>query len=137
MDSFIIEMILPSKAGQVYSDWLNSEKHELFTGGEAINKAEVGFMHSAWDGYIWGEILELDEGKRILMSWTTSEFPEGAESRFYSKTSMISAKLPLSILIFLKIKTQIITKVGKNIILSQCLNIILNRLYLSIQVVFC
>ncbi len=79
MDSLIVETIVPAKAADVYKDWLSSEGHSNFTGGEAHIKPEVGSKHDAWDGYIWGEILELKQGSRIVMSWTTSEFPEESE----------------------------------------------------------
>ena len=40
--------------------------------------ARVGGEFSAWDGYIFGKILELTLNERIVQSWRTSEFPEGA-----------------------------------------------------------
>ena len=64
----------------LYKAWLNGEKHEAFTGGgPARFKNEAGSNFSAWDGYISGKILELSEGKRILHSWRTTDFPENAE----------------------------------------------------------
>lgn len=76
MGEFTVEALINSSAIQIYNDWLDSEKHSSFTGGSAEISNEEGANHTAWDGYIWGELLELTEGKRILMSWKTSEFPE-------------------------------------------------------------
>ena len=57
----------------------HSGEHARFTGGEASIEANVGGAHSAWDGYIWGRIIELEPGRRIVQTWRTSEFPEGSE----------------------------------------------------------
>jgi len=66
---------------ELYDAWLNSKKHEAFTGGGAASfKNSTNSKFSAWDGYIEGEILELEKGKRILHSWRTTEFPESAEN---------------------------------------------------------
>ena len=63
---------------QIYKDWLDSEGHEKMTGGGAEASSIVGAPHTAWDGYISGKNLELEENKRILQSWRTTEFPADA-----------------------------------------------------------
>ncbi len=80
MDSFQVSCIMPVDPGTIYRDWLSTKAHTLFTGGAAKIEPFVGGKHSAWDGYIWGEILELEGGKRILQSWNTSNFPDLAEA---------------------------------------------------------
>jgi uncharacterized protein YndB with AHSA1/START domain len=73
---------LPTSAARAYAAWLDSNEHSLMTGGKATIDPTVGGFHSAWDGYIGGEILELEENKRIVLSWRTSEFPpDHAHSR--------------------------------------------------------
>lgn len=47
------------------------------TGGKATVEAKIGGRHTAWDGYIEGEILELEPGRRIVQSWRSSQFPVG------------------------------------------------------------
>jgi activator of HSP90 ATPase len=79
MDSFEVSCVLPVDASTIYRDWMSSKGHTLFTGGAAKIDPTIGGKHSAWDGYIWGENLELEIGKRIVQSWTTSNFPDGAE----------------------------------------------------------
>lgn len=70
-----ISVILPAPPQTVYADWLNSEVHSAFTGSPAHIHAAIGGMFSAWDRYIEGKTLELDEGVRIKQSWRTSDFP--------------------------------------------------------------
>jgi len=64
---------------RIYRAWLDSQEHTAFTGG---SKAEVdprvGGRHTAWDGYVEGEILALDPGRRIVATWRADDFPEGA-----------------------------------------------------------
>ena len=80
MDNLDLKTIIPAKTAlELFNDWLDSEAHSSFTGGEAHISPEIGSKHDAWDGYIWGEILELTKGERILMTWTTSEFPDDAK----------------------------------------------------------
>ena len=70
---------LKASAQEVYDAWLDSEKHSAFTGGEAQITNEVNTEFTAWDEYISGKILELEEGKRILHSWRTVEFSDTDE----------------------------------------------------------
>ncbi len=70
----------PVKSPVLFNAWLDGNKHSAFTGGGPVSIRNVtGSNYTAWDGYISGKILELEEGKRILHTWRTSEFPENAE----------------------------------------------------------
>lgn len=79
MDELKVEAIIPASAERIYKDWLSSEGHTNMTGGEAVvsNQPQAGF--TAWDGYISGSNLQLEENKRIFQAWRTVEFPEEAE----------------------------------------------------------
>jgi len=79
MDSFELTQDFPASASLVYYAWLDSESHSAFTGGGAAIERLLGSRFTAWDGYITGSILELSEGKRILMRWRTTEFSEDSE----------------------------------------------------------
>ena len=79
MDSFEISCDLPGSSSLLYYAWLDSESHSAFTGGVAAIESLLGSRFTTWDGYITGSILELSEGKRILMRWRTNEFPENAD----------------------------------------------------------
>ena len=52
------------------------------TGAEAHVDPRVGGDFDAWDGYIHGTTLELDEPRRIVQSWRSANFTsEHADSR--------------------------------------------------------
>ena len=67
------------KTGAIYKAWLSTQGHTLMTGSPAKVTGHVQGDFTAWDGYIWGTFLELDENKRIVQTWRTGEFPEDAE----------------------------------------------------------
>jgi activator of HSP90 ATPase len=72
-----------AKPIEVYEAFVNSKKHSAFTGSKATGEGKIGAKFTAWDGYISGKFLELDEGKKIVQEWITSEWPEGyPPSRF-------------------------------------------------------
>src|ERR1700674_1360035 len=82
-DSFQLEMVVPAEPQRVYSAWMDSREHAAFTGGgEAVVEPWTGGRFIAWDGYIHGILLGVDEGKRIVQTWRTAEFsPESRDSR--------------------------------------------------------
>ena len=79
MDAFELSCHFPAPASRLYREWLNSATHSAFTGGPAAIEGVVDSSYTAWDGYITGRILELEENKRILKSWRTTEFESGHE----------------------------------------------------------
>ena len=78
-EKIIVSETFPVKAEQVYRAWLDSKAHAAFTGASAKVVPKVGGKFSAWDGYIGGKTLELEPNHRIVQSWRTTDFPEGAE----------------------------------------------------------
>jgi activator of HSP90 ATPase len=62
---------------QVYEAYVDPQKHGEFTGSEATGKPVVGGKFTAWDGYISGKFLWLEEGKRVVQEWISTDFPEG------------------------------------------------------------
>jgi activator of HSP90 ATPase len=66
---------------EVYEALMDSKTHSRFTGGKAVISPKVGGKFTAYDGYCWGENLELVEGKKIVQSWTASDWPEGHMSK--------------------------------------------------------
>ena len=78
-ESIRVFRVFPVPPERLYQAWLDSAEHARFTGGDAAIEPTVGGAHSSWDGYIWGRILELEPGRRILQTWRTSEFPDAAE----------------------------------------------------------
>jgi activator of HSP90 ATPase len=63
---------------EVYQAYVDPKKHSEFTGSEATGKPVVGGKFTAWDNYISGKFLELEDGKRVVQEWTSTDFPEGA-----------------------------------------------------------
>lgn len=71
---FTLTIELSASPDQVFDAWLSSEKHTAMTGGVAHVDPAIGGAFDAWDGYITGETLELESGRRIRQTWRTSHF---------------------------------------------------------------
>jgi uncharacterized protein YndB with AHSA1/START domain len=82
-DAFQLEMIVGAEPQRVFSAWLDAKEHAAFTGGgEAVVEPWSGGRFIAWDGYIHGILLGVDQGRRVVQTWRTSEFPpEARDSR--------------------------------------------------------
>src|SRR5205809_3990709 len=68
---------IPAKAVEIYDAFLNDQKHTAFTGAKATCDRRVGGKFTAWDGYISGKNVKLENGRRIIQEWKTSEWPQG------------------------------------------------------------
>ncbi len=71
----IIPKVTPK---EVYEAYVDPEKQSEFTDSPATGEPVVGGKFTAWDGYISGKFLELEEGKKVVQEWTSTDFPEGA-----------------------------------------------------------
>ena len=78
MDKLKLSIVLPVAPKKIYNAWLNSKEHTAFTGGKATASAKVKGKFTVWDGYISGVNIDLKEGKKIVQTWRTSEFPDDA-----------------------------------------------------------
>ena len=78
MESFTLTVTLPGNPKDIYNAWLSTEDHSQMTGSPAEVDVEIGGAFRAWNGYIWGKTLELEQTHRIVQAWRTSEFPEGS-----------------------------------------------------------
>jgi activator of HSP90 ATPase len=78
-NEFTLTVMINTNAGKIYKAWLSSEGHSAITGSPAKVEGMVDGNFVAWDGYIQGMFLELEENKRILQAWRTAEFPAEAE----------------------------------------------------------
>jgi uncharacterized protein YndB with AHSA1/START domain len=76
---------------QVYEAYVDPKIHSEFTGSEATGKPVVGGKFTAWDEYISGKFLELEEGKRVVQEWISTDFPEGYPS---SKLELTFSAVP-------------------------------------------
>jgi len=78
---FTLTTELPAEAKEIYKHWLCSEGHTAMTGAIAHITDSTGQAYDAWDGYISGENVELEQGYKIVQSWRTSHFsPDDADS---------------------------------------------------------
>ncbi|MGD0450499.1 MAG: SRPBCC domain-containing protein [Candidatus Bathyarchaeia archaeon] len=69
--------IIPASPKEVYDAYTDPKKHSAFTESKATGKPVVGGKFTAWDGYIFGKYLELDDGKRVVQEWSSTDFPQG------------------------------------------------------------
>ncbi len=69
----------PVSAERIYKAYLNATEHSEMTGGDAEIEAKVGSEFTAWDGYISGKIIALNENEEIISTWRTTEFNETDE----------------------------------------------------------
>ena len=70
-------VVVSASPKEVYDAYVDPKKHTAFTGSKATGKAVVGGKMTAWDGYIFGKYLELEDGKRVVQEWTTTDWQEG------------------------------------------------------------
>jgi uncharacterized protein YndB with AHSA1/START domain len=70
--------VIPVAPTTLYLAWLDSEQHSAMTGSPAKIDGQVGSKFSTWNNYITGKLITLDLGRRIIMSWRTTEFPRDA-----------------------------------------------------------
>ena len=70
--------IFPARVGRLYRAWLSSTEHGAFTGTGTQIDPVVGGKFSTGDGYISGTTLLLEEPRRIVQAWRTTDFPADA-----------------------------------------------------------
>ena len=85
------KVVIPASPKEVYEAYVDAKKHSKFTGSKATGKAVVGGKFTAWDGYISGKYLELDDGKRVVQEWRSTDFPEDYPS---SKLELTFREVP-------------------------------------------
>lgn len=78
-ESIKVSAVMPADAKTVYNAWLSSREHSRFTGSRAVIDPRIGGKFTAWDNYIQGTTLELEQDKRVVQLWRTTEFPEGSK----------------------------------------------------------
>ena len=78
-DEFTLTAEFNESAEKIYKAYLSTQGHTQMTGSPAKVDGRVDGEFTAWDGYIWGTFLELEENKKIIHAWRTAEFPEDAE----------------------------------------------------------
>ncbi len=77
-EELLVSSLVPASPNRIFAAWMDERQHSAFTGGRAHIDPWVGGRVSAWDGYIFGNHLFLDTGRRIVMAWRTTDFPNDA-----------------------------------------------------------
>jgi len=71
------KVVVSAMPSEVYEAFVDAKKHSAFTGSKATCERRVGGKFSAWNGYISGKNLVLEESKGLVQEWVTTEWPEG------------------------------------------------------------
>jgi activator of HSP90 ATPase len=70
--------VFAAPSDRVYAAWIDSEQHGAMTGSKATIDPKIGGRFTAWDGYCEGRNLELVQGRKVVQSWRSTEFPDDA-----------------------------------------------------------
>ena len=76
---FTLNTTINATPFQIYNAWLSSKEHTEMTGGEASASDIVGGKFTAWDEYIYGKNIELEQNHFIKQTWRSSQFEETDE----------------------------------------------------------
>src|SRR5436853_3260292 len=74
--AFTLTDIIPASPQAIYDAWLDSRGHTAMTGSKAKMSNRLGEDVSAWDGFIRGQNVVLEPGKRIVQTWRTTYFAD-------------------------------------------------------------
>jgi activator of HSP90 ATPase len=77
--TIILERNFNAAPERLFDLYMDPVLHSTVTGGKAVVSRETGSSMSAWDGYIEGKMLAVEEGKLIVQTWRTSDWPDGAD----------------------------------------------------------
>lgn len=70
--------VIPAAPEAIFDAWVDAAGHAAMTGSPATSEPVPGGRFTAWGGYIQGTWESLERPGRIVMAWSTSEFPDGA-----------------------------------------------------------
>lgn len=86
------EYIYPASPLRVYECYLDEDEHADFTGSDVEIDADEGGSFTAYDGYITGEIVELEMGALIVQTWRAEE--EDWPADHFSEVRMVLLEHP-------------------------------------------
>ncbi len=70
------KIILKASPHELYEAILDPKIHSQFTGAKATNNRKIGGKFTAYDGYAFGKNVKLEKDKKIVQSWSTTDFPD-------------------------------------------------------------
>jgi uncharacterized protein YndB with AHSA1/START domain len=78
-ETIAVARVIPTRAERIFNAWLDPVEHgKMTTDSDSARSLENGAF-TAWDGYISGKTLSSEPNTRIVQSWRTTDFPQGAE----------------------------------------------------------
>ena len=96
---FTVKTKIKASAKEIYTSWLDSEKHAAMTGGDANITDKVGDHFTAWDEYISGKNVLLEPFNRIVQSWRTSQFePDEQDSQIEILLNEVDGETELTLI---------------------------------------
>lgn len=94
-----VSTTIPAAPTTLYLAWLNAEQHSEMTGGAAKIDSQVGGKFTTLNGYVSGKLVTLDLGRRIIMSWRTTDFPrDEPDSRVETHFEALGGNTRLTVL---------------------------------------
>lgn len=75
-ENITVSRVIPARPERIYNAWLDADEHGKMIGSIATSEADGRF--TAWDGYIEGRTVSAVPHSKLVQSWRTTEFPEGA-----------------------------------------------------------
>ena len=75
-NGFKLTAVIPAEPAEIYKAWLSTKGHTAMTGSPAKVNGRIGGKFIAWDGYIFGSTLALEQDQQIVQAWRTSEFAD-------------------------------------------------------------
>jgi uncharacterized protein YndB with AHSA1/START domain len=75
-DTITVSRVIPARAERIFTAWLDAAEHARMTGSPASAGPDGQF--TAWEGSISGRTVGSTPFTRIVQSWRSKEFPEGA-----------------------------------------------------------
>ncbi|PIV94513.1 MAG: hypothetical protein COW44_03825 [Flavobacteriaceae bacterium CG17_big_fil_post_rev_8_21_14_2_50_33_15] len=77
-----MEVVLDTDIHILFNDWLDSNRHSLFTQSLALIEPKLGAEFYTCNGYFSGKIVALIKNERIVHLWRTTEFAIHDEDSF-------------------------------------------------------
>jgi activator of HSP90 ATPase len=78
-ESIRLSETFPVSAKKIFDALLNSKEHSAIIGGKAEIFPRRGTKFRIWNGYITGNNIIVQPYGRIVQTWRTKEFPDGAQ----------------------------------------------------------
>ena len=73
-------IFIKTTPNRVYDALTIPKLHSRFTDSKAINTDKLGIF-SAYDGYAFGENIQLIKNKKIVQTWASTDWPKGHYSQ--------------------------------------------------------